>query len=326
MGQEEPESGDSDPDMVFPRGSLFPYHEVMGDPEPEPQQTPDEEAETSPAEPVVDVVKAEPVVDDRLPFGLPELAYGSLVGGRDPGAGETMQSEADLIGGFGAADPSVSGHGIESGSEAQEPSGGEADPWIAEDAGDELVLAGEGLAGADDEQSELPDADEEPDAPEPQASYYEEIAPEDVTFGHPGDGEDEVADDVEEEAPHAAEDETEDEDEAEETEPVYELPRPEAPEVETDDSETEAVPSTEEPYQAELFSSSDYDSKTLRAAADLVIKSRRAEVTFLQRRLRIGFDGAMILLDELRNEGIVGGELGSPKGILLIDPEVWGAD
>jgi DNA segregation ATPase FtsK/SpoIIIE-like protein len=75
-----------------------------------------------------------------------------------------------------------------------------------------------------------------------------------------------------------------------------------------------------------LFSSSDYDSKTLRAAADLVIKSRRAEATFLQRRLHIGYDDAMILLDELRDEGIVGGEPGSPKGILLIDPEAWATD
>ena len=49
-------------------------------------------------------------------------------------------------------------------------------------------------------------------------------------------------------------------------------------------------------------------------------------MTFLQRRLRIGFDDAMILLDELRDEGIVGGEPGSPKGILLIDPEAWGTD
>ena len=112
-------------------------------------------------------------------------------------------------------------------------------------------------------------------------------------------------------------------------ESTYEIPRldrpvePEPqviPEVEASLDEAAA----EAPFQAELFSTTERDPAVVRAAADLVVGARRASATFLQRRLRVGYDEAIELLDELRAEGVVGGSVGDAKGPLLVDPEAWG--
>lgn len=104
-------------------------------------------------------------------------------------------------------------------------------------------------------------------------------------------------------------------------EPVYEIPRSDPivePPVEPAGEDSE-----EAPFQAELFSTSARDPAVVRAAADLVVGARRASATFLQRRLRVGYDEAIELLDELREEGVVGGAIGDPHGPLLVDPDAW---
>ena len=72
-----------------------------------------------------------------------------------------------------------------------------------------------------------------------------------------------------------------------------------------------------------MFASSAADPQTLRHAADLVVSARRANAAFLQRRLRIGYDEAIGILDALRTEGVVGGAMGEPAGVLLVDPQAW---
>src|SRR5690606_26677861 len=122
--------------------------------------------------------------------------------------------------------------------------------------------------------------------------------------------------------------------EAEEDEPLFEIPRPEpqpdegveALPGEEQEGEEELVPQAERPFQAVLFSLSGQDPVSVQAAADLVIQSRRASVTFLQRRLCVGYDEALLLLDALRQEGVVGGESGSPSGPVLLDQEAWNSD
>lgn len=67
---------------------------------------------------------------------------------------------------------------------------------------------------------------------------------------------------------------------------------------------------------------SDHDP-LLDEAARLVLSANRASATFLQRRLRVSFDEARTLLEQLRDAGIVGGEPGEAYGPVLSDLETW---
>ncbi len=65
------------------------------------------------------------------------------------------------------------------------------------------------------------------------------------------------------------------------------------------------------------FDESDYDEKYDEAVA-LITKTRQASISFVQRRLRIGYNRAARLVEMMEHEGIVGPQIGSkPREILV---------
>ncbi|OQY50687.1 MAG: cell division protein FtsK [Desulfobacteraceae bacterium 4572_89] len=65
------------------------------------------------------------------------------------------------------------------------------------------------------------------------------------------------------------------------------------------------------------FDESDYDAKYDEAVA-LVTKSKQASISYVQRRLRVGYNRAARLIEMMEHEGIVGPQIGSkPREILV---------
>ena len=69
--------------------------------------------------------------------------------------------------------------------------------------------------------------------------------------------------------------------------------------------------------EEKTFDDSDYDAKYDEAVA-LVTKDRQASISYVQRRLRIGYNRAARLIEMMEHEGIVGPQMGSkPREILV---------
>ena len=69
--------------------------------------------------------------------------------------------------------------------------------------------------------------------------------------------------------------------------------------------------------QGKVFDESEYDEKYDEAVA-LIINDRQASISYVQRRLRIGYNRAARLIEMMEHEGIVGPQIGSkPREILV---------
>jgi len=77
------------------------------------------------------------------------------------------------------------------------------------------------------------------------------------------------------------------------------------------------------PHDGGSASASDeeIDEALVRAAARLILESRKASVSLLQRRLKVGFARAGRLMDMLEDMGIVGPFVGSKPREIIVDPE-----
>jgi len=77
------------------------------------------------------------------------------------------------------------------------------------------------------------------------------------------------------------------------------------------------------PHQGGSASAGDeeIDEALVRAAARLILESRKASVSLLQRRLKVGFARAGRLMDMLEEMGIVGKFMGSKPRDIVVDPE-----
>jgi hypothetical protein len=71
--------------------------------------------------------------------------------------------------------------------------------------------------------------------------------------------------------------------------------------------------------QGRLFATTDAQPELIAEAVGVVRAAGRASVTFLQRRLRIGFDEAREVLEALRRQGVIDGEEGALQGHVLQD-------
>jgi S-DNA-T family DNA segregation ATPase FtsK/SpoIIIE len=67
----------------------------------------------------------------------------------------------------------------------------------------------------------------------------------------------------------------------------------------------------------------DYEDELLEQAAELVIKNKQASVSYLQRKLRLGYARAARLMDMLEEKGIVGPHQGSKPRKVLLSWEEW---
>ena len=80
--------------------------------------------------------------------------------------------------------------------------------------------------------------------------------------------------------------------------------------------------SSDGPEQGELFSSSEYssgDEGLIEQAIEIIRRDKRASTSHIQRRLRIGYNRAAIIMEALEERGIVGPQVGSAKREIYLD-------
>jgi S-DNA-T family DNA segregation ATPase FtsK/SpoIIIE len=80
------------------------------------------------------------------------------------------------------------------------------------------------------------------------------------------------------------------------------------------------VTSDSEPTSDEL-----YQDEMLPAAVDVILETKQASVSMLQRRLKLGYARAARIVDEMEELGIVGPFQGSKPREILITQEQWNA-
>ncbi|MCG8689146.1 MAG: DNA translocase FtsK, partial [Desulfobacterales bacterium] len=79
----------------------------------------------------------------------------------------------------------------------------------------------------------------------------------------------------------------------------------------------EEVTMGEDSGEEKTFDESEYDAKYDEAVA-IVTKDRQASISYVQRRLRIGYNRAARLIEMMEHEGIVGPQMGSkPREVLV---------
>jgi len=84
----------------------------------------------------------------------------------------------------------------------------------------------------------------------------------------------------------------------------------------------ESITVEDKPGEALEFEKDDlYDE-----ASRIVVQSGQASISYLQRRLRIGYARAARILDQMEDRGIVGPQDGSKFREVLVTPDGWGGD
>ncbi len=66
---------------------------------------------------------------------------------------------------------------------------------------------------------------------------------------------------------------------------------------------------------------SDEDEELIQRAVEVIMKDRRATTSHVQRRLRIGYNRASLIIEELERRGIVGPQIGTAPRDILLEPE-----
>ena len=74
---------------------------------------------------------------------------------------------------------------------------------------------------------------------------------------------------------------------------------------------------------ADLDDDSDADDPVYEEARRLVVKTRKASASFIQRRLRVGYNRAARLIELMESEGLVGPSQGSKAREVLVPPEYF---
>jgi S-DNA-T family DNA segregation ATPase FtsK/SpoIIIE len=70
----------------------------------------------------------------------------------------------------------------------------------------------------------------------------------------------------------------------------------------------------------------DEDEELIQQCIEVIRSEQKASVSFMQRRLRLGYTRAARIMDELENRGIVGPNNGAEPREILIDLDGEGAD
>jgi S-DNA-T family DNA segregation ATPase FtsK/SpoIIIE len=63
----------------------------------------------------------------------------------------------------------------------------------------------------------------------------------------------------------------------------------------------------------------DENESLVRAAMEIVIRDRKASISYVQRRLRIGYNRAATVIDTLEKRGVIGPQVGSAPREILVD-------
>ena len=75
--------------------------------------------------------------------------------------------------------------------------------------------------------------------------------------------------------------------------------------------------------EVEPTADEEYADEMLPAAVDVILETKQASVSMLQRRLKLGYARAARIVDEMEEKGIVGPFQGSKPREILITQEQW---